>query len=91
MGAPDAPTEAIAPGLLPEPTTEEMACEVCGSVIHYLRVTTPPGMPDFIHSLDDYAWIGWSWLEQSQELSLVATCSRACLGEWWLEQTAAGA
>lgn len=79
------------PTPLPEPTEEHIDCEVCAVQVNYLRVTTPPGMPDFIHSVDDYAWIGWSWSEEHQALSLVATCSRACLGEWWLNQTATGA
>lgn len=83
------PTEPAA-GELPEPSPQSLPCEVCEATIHYLRVTTPPGMPDFIHSLDDYAWIGWSWSEEHQALSLVATCSRACLGEWWLNQTEPG-
>lgn len=80
----------LVPEPLPDATEERAPCEVCEALVLYLRVTTPAGMPDFIHPLDDYAWIGWSWSDEHQALSLVATCSRACLGEWWLEQTQPG-
>lgn len=86
-------TGELAPGAslaLPAPTSEQLACEVCSETVHYLRFTTPPGLPDFIRSLGESAWIGWSWSEEHQALSLVATCSRACLGEWWLNQTEPG-
>lgn len=68
---------------LPEPEKHSVACQSCGGDVSFLRITTPEGMPDFIHPLDDYAWIGWSWSESDRKLSLVATCSRACLAEWW--------
>jgi len=85
------PPQLIAlPEALPEPVAAETPCEHCQAPVKYLRVTTPPGMPDFIHPLDDFAWFGWSWSGDDQALSLVATCSRGCLGEWWASCTEPG-
>lgn len=73
---------------LPEPTEHALACEACGAAVGFLRVVTPEGLPDFLHLLDDYAWLGWSWSESDHMLTLVGTCSRACLGEWWRKRRA---
>ena len=78
-------------GPLPEPSHCLLTCESCDAVVRYLRVTTPEGLPDFIHPLDDYAWVGWNWSETDRTLSLAATCSRACLVEWWANCTKPGA
>jgi len=87
-GEPEAPLPL---GKMPEPSREKLSCEACGVPIAYLRMTTPDGMPDFIHTLDDYAWIGWSWSAETETLSLVGTCSRACLVEWWRDRVVQGA
>ena len=85
------PEGVMAPRPLPAPEPGTLPCEVCGVLVHYERVTTPAGLPDFLHVKDDYAWLGWSWSDADGALALVATCSRACLGEWWSLLTEAGA
>ena len=91
MDAPELGSEPPTRSPLPDPTEHSLPCEVCSTDIFYWRITTPEGMPEFIRPLDDTAWIGWSYSEPDKALSLVATCSRECLGEWWLNQTEPGA
>ena len=81
--------------LLGDPETLEQPCECCEAPVRFYRIKTPEGMPDYYKTASPDAWFGWRWSGpfvpgQDGSLELVAACGRACLTEWFIDQTLPG-
>lgn len=76
--------------LLGEPEALSQPCECCQAAVHFYRIQTPAGMPDYYKTDSPDAWFGWQWSGPDGALALVAACGRACLTEWFIDQTLPG-
>jgi hypothetical protein len=76
--------------LLGAPVSLEQPCECCQVPVRFVRIKTPDAMPDFYKTASPDAWFGWQWSGPDGALALVTACSRACLTEWFIDQTIPG-